>query len=60
LDLSLVETAQFMGSNGDSLQARGTGQIAEKRTPGMFTLNRLISLTTGATSNTFEGYILIL
>ena len=81
LDLSIVETAQFMGSNGDSLQARGTGQTAENRTPGMFnlveiykitggtgrfagasgtvTLNRLISIPTGATSSTFEGYILV-
>jgi hypothetical protein len=81
LDFSVVETAQFMGSNGDSLQARGTGQTAENRTPGMLnlveiytvtggtgrfagasgtvTLNRLISLMTGATSSTFEGYILI-
>ncbi|HKG54758.1 MAG TPA: hypothetical protein VKB04_10905 [Anaerolineales bacterium] len=81
LDLSAIETAQFMGTDGDSLQARGIGQVTENRTPGMFnlieiytitggtgrfagasgtvTLNRLISITTGATSSTFEGYILM-
>lgn len=81
LDLSAIETALLMGTNGDSLQARGTGQVNGDRTPGMFnlveiytitggtgrfagacgtlTLNRLISITTGATSSTFEGYILI-
>lgn len=81
LDLSSIETALLMGTNGDSLQARGTGQVNGDRTPGMFnlveiytitggtgrfagasgtlTLNRLISITTGATSSTFEGYILI-
>jgi hypothetical protein len=81
LDLSVIETAQFMGSNGDSIQARGVGQATENRTPGMFnviqiyaitggtgrfagaggtvTLNRLMSITTGATSSTFEGYILM-
>jgi hypothetical protein len=81
MDLSAAETAQFTGSNGDSIQARGIGQVAENRTPGMFnviqiytitggtgrfagasgtiTLNRLMSLPTGATSTTFEGYILM-
>ena len=81
LDLSGTETAQFNGTNGDSLRAEAVGQATENRTPGMlnvvdiykitggtgrfdgargtFTLNRLISVTTGAASSTFEGYLLL-
>lgn len=80
-DFSVIETTQFTGSNGDSLQAKGIGQATENRTPGMFnvvqiytitggtgrfagasgtiTLNRLMSLMTGATASTFEGYLLM-
>jgi hypothetical protein len=35
----------------------GTGRFDGAR--GTFTLNRLVSLTTGAASNTFEGYLLL-
>ena len=81
LDLSAIESAHFIGTNGDSLSAEAVGQAAENRTPGMLnlvdiytitsgtgrftgasgtiTLNRLVSLTTGAAASTFEGYILI-
>jgi hypothetical protein len=81
LDLSGTESAQFIGFNGDSIRAEGKGQATENRTPGMFnvvqiytitggtgrfagasgtiTLSRLVSITTGATSSTFEGYILL-
>ena len=81
LDLSGVESAEFMGSNGDSLRAEAVGQATENQTPGMLnvvdiykitggtgryagasgtiTLNRLVSVTTGAASSTFEGYILM-
>jgi hypothetical protein len=81
LDLSAIESAHFIGINGDSLSAEAVGQAAENRTPGMLnlvdiytitsgtgrftgasgtiTLNRLVSLTTGAAASTFEGYILI-
>lgn len=81
LDLSSVESAQFMGANGDSLRAEAVGQAVENRTPGMlnvidiykitsgtgrftgasgtFTLNRLVSVTTGAANSTFEGYLLL-
>ena len=81
LDLSSTETAQFSGTNGDSLRAEAVGQATENRTPGMlnvvdiykitggtgrfdgargtFTLNRLVSVTTGAASSTFEGYLLL-
>jgi hypothetical protein len=81
LDLSLIESAQLMSANGNSLNAEAVGQASENRTPNMLnlveiytitsgtgpfsgvrgtiTLNRLVSLTTGATVSTFEGYILI-
>jgi hypothetical protein len=81
LDLSSTESAQFIGTNGDSLRAEAVGQATENRTPGMlnvvdiykitggtgrfdgargtFTLNRLVSVTTGAASSTFEGYLLL-
>ena len=81
LDLSLIESARFVGTNGDTLSAEAIGQATENRTPGMLnlveiyritggtgrfagasgtiTLNRLVSVTTGAAASTFEGYILI-
>lgn len=81
LDLSETESVHFAGTNGDSLQAKGVGQAIEDRTPGMFnvveiytitggtgrftgasgtfTLKRLVSVTAGVASGTFEGYILI-
>lgn len=81
LDLSSTESAEFIGTNGDSLHAEAVGQATENRTPGMlnlvdiykitggtgrfsgasgtFTLNRLVSVTTGAASSTFEGYLLL-
>lgn len=81
LDLSEIESAQFAGTNGDSFQAKGVGQAIEDRTPGMynviqiytitggtgrfagasgtFTVKRLVSITAGVASSTFEGYILI-
>ena len=81
LDLSLIESAQLMGANGNSLNAEAVGQASENRTPNMLnlveiyritggtgrfagasgtvTLNRLVSVTTGAAASTFEGYILI-
>ena len=81
LDLSEVQSAQFAGINGDSIQVKGVGQAIEDRTPGMynvveiytitggsgrfagasgmFTVKRLVSVTVGITSATFEGYILM-
>ena len=81
MDLSASESARFIGSNGDSLNAEAVGQAVENRTPGMLnlteiyaitggtgrftdargtiTLNRLVSVTTGAAASTFEGYILL-
>jgi len=81
LDLSGAGSMYFAGTGGDSIQAKGIGQAVPDRTPDMFnvveiytitggtgrfagasgtiTLNRLISLTTGAAASTFEGYILM-
>ena len=81
VDLSATETVYFITPDGNSFQARAVGQAVEDRTPGMynviaiytitggmgrfegasgtFTLKRLVSLATGATSSTFEGTILI-
>ncbi len=81
LDLSSIESAEFIGTRGDSIRAEAVGQAVENRTPGMLnvvdiykitggtgrftgasgtiTLNRLMSVTTGASSSTFEGYILM-
>jgi hypothetical protein len=80
LDQSTTETAYLIMPNGDSLQAKAVGQATEDRTPGMynlieiytitggtgrfagasgtFTLKRLVSMTVGVTSSTFEGYML--
>lgn len=81
LDFSWSESAEFIGVNGDSIQMKGVGQATASRTPTMFnlveiytitggtgrftgasgtlTLHRLFSITTGAASDTFEGYIFI-
>ena len=81
LDLSGIGTMYFASTNGDSIQAKGIGQAVPNRTPDMFnvveiytitggtgrfsgasgtiTLNRLLSITTGAAASTFEGYILM-
>ena len=81
VDMSLSESISFAGANGDSLQATAVGQAIEDRTPGMFniveiytitdgtgrfagatgtfTLKRLVSITVGLASSTFEGYLII-
>ena len=81
LDLSGAGSVYFAGTSGDSIRAEGIGQAVPNRTPDMFniveiititggtgrfagasgtiTLNRLISITTGAAASTFEGYILM-
>ena len=81
LDLSGTGTMYFASTNGDSIQAKGIGQAVPNRTPDMFnvveiytitggtgrfsgasgtiTMNRLLSITTGAAASTFEGYILM-
>lgn len=81
LDLSATETAYLVTPNGDGLQATAVGQASEDRTPGMynvieiytitggtgrfagargtFSVKRLVSITAGVASSTFEGYILM-
>lgn len=81
MDMSVSESVSFAGIHGDSLQASATGQAIEDRTPGMFnivqiytvtdgtgrfagatgtfTLKRLVSITVGLASSTFEGYLIV-
>ena len=81
LDMSVSEVVSFTGTNGDGLQATAVGQAFEDRTPGMFkiieiytitggtgrfagasgtfTMNRLVSITVGVASGTFEGYVIL-
>jgi len=47
LDLSWNETAQFIGVNGDSLLAKGIGQATEDRTPTMFNVVEIYTITGG-------------
>ena len=47
LDFSDAETAHITGSNGDSLQAKGVGQAIEDRTPGMFNVVEIYTITGG-------------
>jgi hypothetical protein len=80
-DLSTVETAQFVGMNGNSINVTGVGQTATTTTPGIYsliqiykvtggtglyanakgtiTVNRTVNMTSGATSSTFDGFLLI-
>jgi hypothetical protein len=80
-DLSHSGSISFAGIYGDSLLATGVGQAIEDRTPGMFsvveiytitggtgrfarasgtfTLKRLVSVKTGITSGSLEGYIVL-
>jgi hypothetical protein len=80
-DLSQSGSVSLAGIDGDSLLAKGVRQAIEARTPGMFrvveiytitggtgrfarasgavTLKRLVSLTGGITSGSFEGYIVL-
>jgi hypothetical protein len=47
LDFSEAEMAHFAGSHGDSLQAKGVGQAIEDRTPGMFNVIQIYTITDG-------------
>jgi len=37
----------FAGTNGDSLQAKGVGQAIEDRTPGMYNVIEIYTITGG-------------
>jgi hypothetical protein len=47
LDLSTTETAHFVTPNGDSLQAKAVGQATEDRTPGMYNVIAVYTITGG-------------
>src|SRR5687768_17602782 len=47
LDLSETESAHFAGTNGDSLQAKGVRQAMEDRTPGMYNVIEIYTITGG-------------
>jgi hypothetical protein len=47
LDLSEAETVNFAGRNGDSLQAKGIGQATQDRTPGMYNVVQIYTITGG-------------
>jgi hypothetical protein len=53
LDLSLIESAQWMSANGNSLTAEAVGQASENRTPNMLNLVEIYTITGGTGS--FSG-----
>jgi len=53
LDMSVSESVYFAGANGDSLRATAVGQAFEDRTPGMFKIIEIYSITGG--TGRFEG-----
>jgi hypothetical protein len=52
-DFSEAETVNFAGTNGDSLQAKGVGQSIEDRTPEMYNVVQIYTITGG--SGQFAG-----
>jgi hypothetical protein len=53
MDMSVIESVSFTGAYGDSLQASAVGQAIEDRTPGMFKVVEIYTITGG--SGRFEG-----
>ena len=47
LDFSESESVEFAGSNGDVLQAKGLGQSIEDRTPDMYNVIEIYTITGG-------------
>jgi hypothetical protein len=47
LDLSGIGTMYFAGTNGDSIQAKGIGQAVPNRTPDMFNVVEIYTITGG-------------
>jgi hypothetical protein len=47
MDMSVSETISFTGTNGDTLQAKALGQAVEDRTPGMFRIVEIYTITGG-------------
>jgi hypothetical protein len=48
LDLSANESAHFVGTNGNSIQAQGLGQAVEDQTPGIIQLVEIYTITGGS------------
>jgi hypothetical protein len=46
-DMSVSESVSLTGTNGDSLQATAVGQAFEDRTPGMFKVIEIYTITGG-------------
>lgn len=53
LDMSVRESVSLTGKNGDSLKASAVGQAVEDRTPGMFKIVEIYTITGG--TGRFEG-----
>ena len=47
LDLSGVESAHFVGADGNSLHAKGLGQASQDQTPGIFQVLEIYTITGG-------------
>ena len=47
IDMSVIESVSFTATNGDSLQANAVGQAIEDRTPGMFKVVEIYTITGG-------------
>jgi len=45
LDLSASESAQFVGTDGNSMQVKGLGQASQDQTPGMFQVVEIYTIT---------------
>lgn len=47
MDMSVIETVSFTGTSGDTLEANAVGQAIEDRTPGMFKVVEIYTITGG-------------
>lgn len=47
LDLSRIESAHFVGTNGNSIQAEGRGQAVQDQTPGIYQVIEIYTITGG-------------
>ena len=47
LDLSASESVHFVGTDGNSLQAKGMGQASQDQTPGIFQVVEIYTITGG-------------
>jgi hypothetical protein len=47
MDLSIVESAHFIGQSGNSIDVKGVGQATETTTPGIYHLVQIYKITGG-------------